>query len=286
MTTNIKKRGFLSLFKLLSYKKVPKQEILEKLNIMTPTFYKYLAKYNDADFKIQKIDNFYQINIYKNVLKLNEPEKSAIAYMMNIARIYLPDYKYKIFRNFCDNFLMLSNSYTHKEIYEKYNTLRHAYFVEEFGDKINILERFMKEKKDVVVTLKNKKEFFITPLKFDYKKDNIVLVCEDKIMQKDETILLKNIVKISSLKGKKMQIQKNEIIYELTGRLASTYLLKQNERIISSSANSLKIACKYDNKSVLFKRLLRYDTLCRVLFPKTEVQEFKKLIDKSIENIK
>ena len=77
-----------------------------------------------------------------------------------------------------------------------------------------------------------------------------------------------------------------ETIFELYGRLAKIYVLKENERIIDSFSDRLVIANGSCDKEILFRRLLRYDELCKILFSSEDVIKFKKMIQKSLDNIK
>lgn len=79
--------------------------------------------------------------------------------------------------------------------------------------------------------------------------------------------------------------QENETFFELYGKLIKSYRLKENERVVDFNDEKLVIASSNSDKNELFRRLLRYDTLCRVIFPKKDVNNFKKLIEKSLANI-
>ena len=79
--------------------------------------------------------------------------------------------------------------------------------------------------------------------------------------------------------------ENKETIFELYGRLKKTYLLKDEERIVDYTKDKLVIANSSNDKKKLFKRLLRYDILCKVTFPKSDVKEFTKLISDSLNNL-
>lgn len=76
-----------------------------------------------------------------------------------------------------------------------------------------------------------------------------------------------------------------EIIFELYGKLANSYILKDNERIVDKFADKIVIANSSLDKEGLFKRLLRYDIFCKVLFSKDDREEFKKFVQNSIKSI-
>lgn len=79
--------------------------------------------------------------------------------------------------------------------------------------------------------------------------------------------------------------QENETFFELYDKLIKSYRLKENERVVDFNNEKLVIASSNPDKDELFRRLLRYDTLCKVIFPKKDVNGFKKLIEKSLANI-
>lgn len=79
--------------------------------------------------------------------------------------------------------------------------------------------------------------------------------------------------------------QENETFFELYDKLIKSYRLKENERVVDFNDEKLVIASSNPDKDELLRRLLRYDTLCQVIFPKKDVDSFKKLIEKSLANI-
>ena len=90
---------------------------------------------------------------------------------------------------------------------------------------------------------------------------------------------------LSKKQENKENFYQNEVIFELYERLAKTYVLKDYERVIDVDADKLVIASSTPDKNNLFKRLLRYDTLCKITFPKKERVNFKNLIEKTLDNL-
>ena len=99
MTKNlINKNSIFKLIKMLDMEQCEKEVILKHLQIALPTFYKNIQKIKQAGFKIEKKNNIYLLKKYKNILKLENNEKSTIAYMLNMALMYLPKYKFDNFK--------------------------------------------------------------------------------------------------------------------------------------------------------------------------------------------
>jgi len=286
MTKNlINKNSIFKLIKMLDMEQCEKEVILKHLQIALPTFYKNIQKIKQAGFKIEKKNNIYLLKKYKNILKLENNEKSTIAYMLNMALMYLPKYKFDNFQNFINKFLLMASECDYLEVYKKFRLIRKCSLIEKYEEKIDTLEIFILKKEKAKITLRSNRKILIRPLRFDWKKDSPELHYINLSKNTEEKINVESIAKIENPNTAENNIYNNEIIFELYDTLAKRYLLKKEERIVKNTKNSLIIASSSKDKQTLFKRLLRYDTLCKILFPKNEVDEFNKIIDKAIINI-
>lgn len=282
---SLNKNSAIELYNLLDKGINEKDAILKQLNIKAPSFYKNIQKLKSAGFKISKKDNKYILKQYKNILDISNIDKSTIAYMINIAAFLLPDYKYKNFNDFLNKFLILGYEADYFEIIKKFELIKKYNELEEFEEKINTLEYYILKNQPAKITLYSNKEFIIKPFRFDWKKKDIELYFIDKSQNSSEKLKLKQIAKIEKVKEKSNLAKNEEIIFELYGALAKRYLLKEGERIVKNAKNSIVVASFANDKEELYKRLLRYDTMCKILFPKYEAEMFNKLIDKAIINI-
>ena len=282
---NITKNSIYELFNLLESGEYDKNYILNYLQIKTPTFYKNIEKLKSCGFKILKQNEKYSIIRYKNVLEFNNKEKSTIAYMLNFALKYLPKYKYNNFKSFLNKYITLANKIDNLEIQKKFQLIKKYDLIEEYEEKIDTLEEYILKKQKIQITLRSNRTFTIKPLSFDWKKDKPVLYYINVMKNIEEKLNIENIAKITPNIQNDYIIQEEEIIFELYGKLAKRYLLKKDERVVKNKKDSLIVATSTKDKEALFKRLLRYDTLCRILFPKKEVEAFNKLIDKAIINL-
>ena len=270
---------------MLSERECKKEEILELLKIKPPTFYKSIQKLKSAGFKIKKKNNYYYLEKYRKILSFDNCEKSVIAYMLNIALKYLPQYKYGYFKNLIQKYIFLAREADYNEIIKKFQLLKKYSLIEEYKEKIKELEVFIIKKETAKITINSNKVLRIRPLRFDWKKEKIFLCYMNMAKDEEEKLNIENIVKIEKNTQKDFINGENEIIFELYGALAKRYLLKKDERVVKNKKDSLVIATKTNDKAALFRRLLRYDTLCKILFPKYEVNNFNKLIDEAIMNI-
>ena len=75
------------------------------------------------------------------------------------------------------------------------------------------------------------------------------------------------------------------VVFELRGKLAKRYQLRENEQLLRSrKADTIVISNKYEDKTQLLHRLMRYDSSCKILKPQSCVDEMKKMIDDSLKN--
>lgn len=275
----------LTILKLLLLNPMSKEDIMEVLNIKSPTFYKHLSQIKKAGFKVEKEKNLYSIKEFQNVLHLASFEKSLIAYMKFLCFYLLPDFKIKKFNSIINKILCFSDKNTNKEIEDKYILYKTKSLKSEFKDKINVLQKFIDEKKNIILILSSGRELEVIPQEFDYSKEKVYLNYFHFIKRKNSAVNLEKIVKIIPRTTKNLPINAQETIFELYGKLSKSYLLRNEERIIDGTKDKIIIANSSTDKTTLFKRLLRYDTFCKVIFPKEDVSEFRKMIKKSLENM-
>lgn len=281
-------KNSIRLIKLLLEGFFSKEEIEELLKIKEPTFYKYLKCFKEAGFKVKRKDDRYFILSFFEKLDFKKFETTTIAYLFNIIKTKLPlSLKNEAF-SLLDKISHLSTIQKYDEIKEKLNYLNSIEDIENKTKEkiIKQLEKYMLDNSTVEVISKNKKKMILKPLNFEYGIKKIYVNFLDTNNQELKRLSIAQIIKITP----KVSIyhsldEKRETIFELYGKLASTYILKEEERIIEKTKEKLVIANSSSDKNILFQRLLRYDILCKVILPLCDVNAFKKLVDESINNI-
>ena len=73
-------------------------------------------------------------------------------------------------------------------------------------------------------------------------------------------------------------------IFILRGALAKRYEPRENERLEMNNDGTVTITNKNENKELLFSRLLRYEDYCEIIKPKIYRDEFKQLIQNTLDN--
>ena len=165
-----------------------------------------------------------------------------------------------------------------------FENLKKASISEYYSEKISILNKYINSKNKVKIIIKDTEEMEIFPIELYWEKEKLNLKYID-LENETKTILLDNIVQICEKNDEIKFTQENETIFEIRGKLAKSYLLKENERIIDSYRDKIIVANSQNDKDKLFRRLLRYDIYCKVLLPKVDVLKFKEMIEKSLANI-
>lgn len=264
-----------------------KDEIIHKLDISSTNFYQSLNELRAAGFRVTSAGLTYHIYDFDDRLSLNYCDKSVLAYMINLACTLLPRHKFVTFKNLIRRLMFFGGKNDYNDIMKQFRLFRRAGLTDEYSEKILKLGEYIESEGVIKVILHSGKELFMQPKDLDWEQERIQLLYMDtkEPKEKDETIGLERIAKIVDKDEEEYIAQDKEVIFELYGRLAKSYLLKKDERVVDSTKISLVIASGAKDKEVLFKRLLRYDTMCRVLQTKKDVELFKKMIERSLDNI-
>ena len=150
---------------------------------------------------------------------------------------------------------------------------------------VKVFEKAMTAESDVLLTFKDGTQKQCTPADIVMDGDKIVLkVTSDNGVEDVYPDKLAN-VKPTNKSARKTKISGGEVVYELKGKLAKRYQLRENEQILKFKANgTIVITNKYEDKKTLLHRLMRYDALCKIVKPQEYVDDFKKMINDALDN--
>ena len=173
-----------------------------------------------------------------------------------------------------------------------FNKLHITYFKSEYGLKSSINQRIIRtfEKalavnSEIDIIYEKGNTLHCKPIRINTKDKKIIF----KVKHENEFIdvLPDEVIDIEVIdaNAKKAKFESNEVIYELKGKLAKRYQLRENEQIIQYKSNgTIVISNKYENRKELLHRLMRYDSLCKILKPRDYVKEFKGMIKDALKN--
>lgn len=293
MTDRNDKNTPFKIISLLLQGYFSKEEIKERLGISNAGFYKSLFKIRKAGFDVASSKVIYRIKGYNNKLLLNDYDKSILAHMLSICCLMLPDYKMNSFKNLIRRLMFFAQEDDYDTIIKRFQFFKKMTLTSEFREKVRKLRECMCKNGVIKVILHSGRVIMMEPKKFDWEKERIYLYYMNRDGEKEfqkypriETMRIERIAKIVQEDEEDYIPQEKEVVFELKGKLAESYLLKRDERVINSTKDgSIVVASGTQDKEALFKRLLRYDTLCKVLFPKEDVKNFNKMIDRAISNL-
>lgn len=278
---NNNNNNILEVLKILDNQEKTKEELLIELNIKTSTFYKYINLLKKAGFNVWQKDNKFEIINFKKKIKFAKYELGILAYLILISNILLAQDKTSDFEKVIEKITHLSDGDDYKRIKKYFSEYKKLLFMDNYQEKIDVLNKLIDGGNKIKITTKEGEEF-----DFDLKTLNLDSFEFKNPIKEKQIVEMGNIVKISQDNSKDSEIKINETIFEINGKLSKSYLLREDERIIDSTKDKIIVASANQDKDELYRRLLRYDVLCKIIFPKTHVEEFKKMIEKSLDNLK
>ena len=265
---------------------VQKDEFLVQNNIKAPTFYRYIQYIKESGFIIKNKKGFYKIYAFRKKDILDKKDEMIFANILFLAQNYLSKQKSSTILETMTNTLQNYEEKSYTNIKNLFDELKIQNLKQDIKNKIEQFQNYINCNKIVEITTKNNKNFLIKPKEIIFEKDEAFVKFFDKKEKTDNIISLNSIKKVIIMEENIITNNNTtETIFELNNKLSKSYILKENERIVDKYPNKLIVANSSNNKKDLFKRLLRYDVYCKILFPKQDVESFKNFVKQSIENI-
>lgn len=154
-----------------------------------------------------------------------------------------------------------------------------------FKDKISKLLKYGYDNSKIKI-LYNDEKLVISHISFKYIDNSVYVHAFNEVSKNYELILLDSIKEIIPTP----EISPNSVfapytVFELRGRLAKTYTLYEGERVIKVRDDSIVVSNNFEDKNRLFRRLVRYGTLCKIISTKDDILNFKLMLAKMKENL-
>ncbi len=155
-----------------------------------------------------------------------------------------------------------------------------------FRDKISKLLKYGYDNAKIKI-LYGERKINISHISFKYCDNAVFVHAFNEDTKSYELLLLENIKEIySTPKSSLASNFASNTVFEIRGRLKNSYTLYEGERVIKAGEDFLVIANNFEDKSELFKRLIRYGSLCKITSPKGDVEKFKEMLNKMENNLK
>ena len=147
-----------------------------------------------------------------------------------------------------------------------------------FKEKISKLIKYGYGNSKIKIVYNGEKRY-ISHVTFKYFDSAVYIHAFDEQSKEYELLLLNDIDEIYSTPEISSRCTfAPSTVFELKGRLAKSYTLYEHERIIETKENSIVVSNNFENKTQLYKRLLRYGTLCKIISSKEDVENFKRML--------
>ena len=167
----------------------------------------------------------------------------------------------------------------------KYNF---TFYFTNIKDQIEQCKKYCKDNVLLEINYINKKKeerCICKPKEIKYTIKTAILSCYEVKKKEIIEIALPNIISIDELPNRTTSFESTTtVVYKLTGRLAKTYKLKENEKLDKIEEDSITIINTGEPRDKLFARLMRYANLCKIVTPKYIRSDMINLINDSLKN--
>ncbi len=282
---SISEKKILQAYRLLKEKECTRNDITLKLDVKQASFYRYVSIFKKAGFIFNKNPDKFKILNFYDTLEFGNCETSILGHLLCMTNAILPHKKHIVFERAVEKMLCLANEEAFRKTKEKFGFYKQIAYTDFYFEKICAINEFLDIKENMKILTNKNKQILTDPKQILWDKEKPELEYINLETNAVETICLDKIVKLMHLDEEVFMGGPKEIVFELYGNLSISYLLKGLERVVDYNKNKLVIANASQKKEELFKRLLRYDILCRVILPKSDIEEFENLIKKSFCNL-
>ncbi len=253
------------------------------------TFNKYINTLKLAGFEIHKIDNKYVMTNTLNLINLSNENIRVFKFLRKYAeKIYLNETNQEVI-----GFLDIVEKTLDKDTEKRFLKNKRSIGLKNFdlkipSDIVKKYENFCNEQQKLNLTVlenNQENEYKIDPRRIKYEKEFVYLLGYDYVNDEFKKIKIKDIKKCKQLPQKSPENKSSKYItYRLKNRLAKSYVLKENEKLVNiENDNELLVSNTNEDINSLFSRLLRYGENCEIVYPKSVRESFKSYIDKILE---
>ncbi len=283
----------LEVLKLLSFEEKTQEEIIKHIfnakksdyELRTDSLYKYLNTFKMFGINVIRNKGKYTLSNLPLNINLTEKEIETIKVLYSYSQEVCPENTANQFKLLLKNLLKCSNQ---EILLEETEIKNHLKKIKLNTNKENI-EKFSllcKEKQRISFLYQNRvlnktQKFIVEPIEVIAKPTGEILKAFNPDIAENQNFQIEEITELKQLPimVKSMSV-KNAVTFELKGRLALAYELKNGERVIKREKNSLIVSSSEEDKEELLKRLLRYGVSCEILYPKVFKERFFDLIDR------
>ena len=154
-----------------------------------------------------------------------------------------------------------------------------------FKEKISTLLKYGYDNSKIKI-LYNGEKIVISHISFKYYNNSVYVHGFNESLKNYELYSLSNIKEIySTPETSSKEAFAPYTVFEIRGRLMKTYTLYEEERVIKVKNDAIVISNNYEDKKQLYKRLLRYGNLCKIISTQSDIENFKAMLLKMKTNL-
>lgn len=289
----------LEVLKVLLNENLKKVEVIEKLknndsieSVYTQeTFVKYFNTLEALGFELERVKNKYILLNALYSIDVTKKEKELLEQLILKNRsLYSDKYTKDLKTAILKINKYLEPKYSINELsllFEKEKMLGN----DNLKDKLLLsISNMIIDNQQVILKYwrtKNQIEELKVELKEIVEKNkNVFVYCYCPSLGRNKNINIDSIVELNQLPNKSQNRNcLNSVVFELYGRLASSYKLKPSEKVINFNQNYITISNSGEDKDILLRRLLKYGENCKIVTPKSMKKEMIDLTNEMLKNL-
>lgn len=283
----------IKILKLLSEKPMSMNEIFNEFSdeddfISKETISKYFSTLRQLGVVIQKNKNKFFLKYPICSINFSNQELSVLADFEKMAHDLCSSDDYKVFKSIYEKIFNLTNN----ECSNAYDDIKKSTFMcngaslisQKHKEKIEKLADYLSFGSRKIKIKYDNTSYQIIPKYIKYMKSNVYLYAYDNISKVNKLFVIDKIEDISLMP---QMAAGSEFAYATTfkiyKRLKFAYYPREGE-IVEDFSDYQIVTNKDEDKDSLFRRLLRYVDLCEIIYPASDREKFKKLIDNMLAN--
>ncbi len=281
----------IKIFKMLYEKPHSMNEIIdefcaEDILISKETVVKYFKTIRQSGCILRKKQGRFSIESIPFTLNLTDKDYENLALFVNLGVDLYGESMQQDLKNILKKFLSLAD----KSAYEKsiFYLNEHRLNSSEsfaFKEKISKLLNYGCDNSKIKI-LYNGEKISISHITFKYFDNCVYVHAFNEALKNYELYSLDDVKEIYSTPEIPLQSTfAPHTVFELYGRLAKTYTLYEGERVIKVKDDAIVISNNFEDKKQLFKRLIRYGTLCKIISTKSDVECFRAMLKEMKNNL-
>lgn len=250
-------------------------EILNTNNGEKPVNHSVVSKYINScrycGIEIPKIHNKYYVASLPFGLDLTIQDINLLGNLRQIARNLLSKKQIEVF----EKFLAKINKFSNKKIANVQNKNQE--------DILKVFKEAVEEERCIQLMLRTREILICSPVQIVKSKNKLFF--NVYMQNKEKLVSVDRVVGIEILnQGKFYKIEREAVVFKVTGKLAERYTLKDGEILTEFGPGYKVISNESENREILISRILRYDSCCEILKPVAFREEVKSIIEKTLSN--